>query len=47
MVTTQNTKARVTSVSHRRSQQDPESPVKKFFKLVLPSTMKDKMMVIT
>ncbi|BAB01692.1 unnamed protein product [Arabidopsis thaliana] len=46
MVTTQNTKARVTSVSHRRSQQDPESPVKKFFKLVLPSTMKDKMMKI-
>lgn len=46
MVTTQNTKARVTSVSHRRSQQDPESPVKKFFKLVLPSTMKDKMMRI-
>ncbi|KAG7619273.1 DNA-binding pseudobarrel domain superfamily [Arabidopsis suecica] len=46
MVTTRNMKARVTSVSHRRSQQDPESPVKKFFKLVLPSTMKDKMMRI-
>ncbi|AEE82045.1 hypothetical protein [Arabidopsis thaliana] len=46
MVITRNMKARATSVSHRQSQQDPESPVKKFFKLVLPSTMKDKMMRI-
>ncbi|KAG7577803.1 B3 DNA binding domain [Arabidopsis thaliana x Arabidopsis arenosa] len=46
MVTTRNTKARVTSASHRRPPQDPESPVKTFFKLVLPSTMKKNMMRI-
>ncbi|CAE5967785.1 unnamed protein product [Arabidopsis arenosa] len=46
MVTTRNTKARVTPASHRRPPQDPESPVKTFFKLVLPSTMKKNMMRI-
>ncbi|KAL1208734.1 B3 domain-containing protein [Cardamine amara subsp. amara] len=46
MVTTRKTKARVTSASHRRPPQDSESPVMKFFKLILPSTMKSNMMMI-
>ncbi|EOA32527.1 hypothetical protein CARUB_v10015809mg [Capsella rubella] len=46
MVTTRKTMARDTFSSHRRQPQDPESPVKKFFKLVLPSTMENNMMRI-
>ncbi|XP_010487826.1 PREDICTED: B3 domain-containing protein At3g18960-like [Camelina sativa] len=46
MVTTRKTKARITSSSHGRPPQDPESPVKTFFKIILPSTMKNDMMKI-
>ncbi|CAA7052994.1 unnamed protein product [Microthlaspi erraticum] len=46
MVNTRQTKGRVTAASHRRQSQDPDSPVKKFFKLVLPSTVKSNMMRI-
>ncbi|ESQ47999.1 hypothetical protein EUTSA_v10021527mg [Eutrema salsugineum] len=46
MVTTRGTQARVTAVSHRRPPTKPESPVKNFFKVVLPSTMKSNMMRI-
>ncbi|CAH2053345.1 unnamed protein product [Thlaspi arvense] len=46
MVTTRRTNARVTTASHRRPPSEPESPAKKFFKVVLPSTMKENMMRI-
>ncbi|KAL0743536.1 hypothetical protein Bca4012_085049 [Brassica carinata] len=46
MVTTRKTKARVTTASHRRPLPEPDSSVKKFFKVVLPSTMKRNMLMI-
>lgn len=46
MVTTRQTKARVTTAFHRRPQPEPDSSVKKFFKVVLPSTVKRNMLVI-
>ncbi|CAH8342053.1 unnamed protein product [Eruca vesicaria subsp. sativa] len=46
MVTTRQTKARITTASHRQPQSEPDSSVKKFFKVVLPSTMKRSMMMI-
>ncbi|KAF8085036.1 hypothetical protein N665_0685s0028 [Sinapis alba] len=46
MVTTRQKKARVTTASHRRPLSEPDSSVKKFFKVVLPSTMKRNMMMI-
>lgn len=46
MVTTRQTKARVTRASHRRPRPEPDSSVKKFFKVVLPSTVKRNMLVI-
>nr|VDD45830.1 unnamed protein product [Brassica oleracea] len=46
MVTTRQTKARVTTAFHRRPQPEPDSSVKKFFKVVLPSTVKRNMLMI-
>ncbi|KAJ0264431.1 B3 domain-containing protein [Hirschfeldia incana] len=46
MVTTRQTKARVTTSSHRRQLPEPDSSVKKFFNVVLPSTMKKNMLMI-
>ncbi|CAN8258829.1 unnamed protein product [Cochlearia groenlandica] len=46
MVTTRRMKGRVTANSHRRSPTELESPVKKFFKVVLPSTMQTNMLRI-
>ncbi|CAG7877137.1 hypothetical protein BRARA_E02299 [Brassica rapa] len=46
MVTTRQKKAGVTTASHRRPPSEPDSSVKKFWNVVLPSTMKRNMMMI-